>query len=97
MKTERMTLLMTAEEKAAIVTRAQELHLSASELVRRAIETYEPAKDEAMLSILAQELTAVVDRTEAKLDAALVELESMRAFFARVDREKRDKRLETVA
>ena len=62
MKTERMTILVTPEQKAAILARAERLGLSAGEMVRRAVESYDPAagsdEDQAVLDALADELFA---------------------------------------
>ncbi len=84
MRSERMTVLLTPEAKAMIESRARALGIASSELARRAIEAYDPDRDEQMLRLLAAELAAVVDQTEAKLDAALTELDGMRRYFAEV-------------
>lgn len=88
MKSERMTFLMTARDKAAIAARASELGITASELVRRAVDNFEPDLDEHALSVLAGELARVIDRTEGKVDEALQELAQMRAYFAALDSER---------
>ena len=85
MRSKRMTILLTPDAKAMIESRAQALGIASSELARRAIEAYDPDRDEQMLRLLAAELAAVVDQTEAKLDAALTELDGMRRYFAEVD------------
>ena len=87
MKTERLTFLMTPEDKAAITARASELHIPASELVRRAVEAYDPERDEEALAVLADQLAAVVDKTEEKVDAAVAELKKMRTYFAELERD----------
>ncbi len=40
MKTERMTVLVTPEQKRAITVKAAKLKLSAGEVIRRAVESY---------------------------------------------------------
>jgi hypothetical protein len=80
-----MTVLLTPEAKAMIELRARALGIASSELARRAIEAYDPERDEQTLRLLAAELAAVVDQTEAKLDTALAELDGMRRYFAEVD------------
>ena len=73
MKTERMTFILTPEDKAEITERAAQLDISASELVRRAVSRYEPDAevDEKVLLHVAEELEASAARTERKLDEAL--------------------------
>lgn len=76
MKTERMTILVTAEQKAAINARAQSLGVSAGEMVRRAVETYgagpseATSESEAVLNALADELFAAAKEARAALAAA---------------------------
>lgn len=82
MKTERMTFLMTAADKAAITERAANLHIPASELVRRAVDSYDPDAPEAELKELAEALRDVVEATDAKLDDALARLDAFEAYFA---------------
>jgi hypothetical protein len=75
MKTERMTVLLTREQKAAILARASSLGMSTGEMVRRAVETYQPAssgalEDEVVLNALADELfTAAKSARAALVDA----------------------------
>ena len=75
MKTERMTVLVTREQKAAILARASSLGLSTGEMVRRAVETYAPSspsakEDEVLLNALADELfTAAKIARAALVDA----------------------------
>jgi hypothetical protein len=80
MKTERMTILVTAEQKAAILARAQNLGLSAGEMMRRAVDAYDPAasmdEDETVLNALADELFAAARDARAALEEANRELEA---------------------
>jgi hypothetical protein len=57
-KTERMTILVTPEQKAAITARAQRLGLSTGEMLRRAVETYDASKseNESVLNAIADEV-----------------------------------------
>jgi len=66
MKTERMVLLVTPEEKALIGERAALLGVSASEFVRRAVEIYDPNDAVALaeLDTLLPELEAMAERLE---------------------------------
>ncbi len=82
MRSERVNLLLTAEEKAAIEARAAALNLSTSEMVRRAIASYDPEFEESALKVLADELNLVVAATEESLDAALRQLAALETFLA---------------
>lgn len=85
LRSQRMTMLLTREAKEAIDRRAAALGITASELARRAIETYDPARDDAALDVLAGELARVVEATEVQVDAALAELAAMRRALAALD------------
>jgi hypothetical protein len=86
MRSERLTILLTPATKAAIEARARALGITSSELARRAVEAYDPSRNDEALQILADELAVVVEQTEAKVDAALAELQAMREYFGKVDR-----------
>lgn len=77
MKTDRLTLLIAPAEKAAITTRADELGLSVSELVRRATASYDPDEREARAEVeaLLPELSAAIRRMDSTLDRMLVRAE----------------------
>lgn len=85
MLTQRLTILLTPQAKSNIEQRAKALGITSSELARRAVEAYDPARDEETLRRLADELAAVVDQTEASVDAALAELAAMRRALAAMD------------
>jgi hypothetical protein len=74
MKTERMVILVTPEQKAAISTKAKALNLSAGEIVRRAVDTYRPNDDEPLLNALADELVRSVRESRKALKEALSEV-----------------------
>jgi len=81
MKTERMTVLVTPEQKAAILARASSLGLSAGEMVRRAVESYQPsaanaAEDEVVLNALADELCSAANSARAALGEANREIQA---------------------
>lgn len=71
MRTQRMTFVMTPEDKAEIMKRAAELEIPASELIRRAVDRYDPDYDEELLLHLAEELETSTTETERLLDEAL--------------------------
>jgi hypothetical protein len=79
MKTERMTILVTPEQKASILARAQSLGLSAGEMVRRAVDNFHPSSqredDEAVLNALADELLSAAKEARAALNNATREVQ----------------------
>jgi len=66
MKTERLTLLISPDDKAALAARASSLDMSISELIRRAALEYDPADAEIMdeLAVLLPELQDMAERIE---------------------------------
>lgn len=88
---------VTPEEKAAIEAQAAALNLSTSEMVRRAVASYDTEFDEAEFQALADELHAVAVATEKTLDAALAQLDALE--FALADKEplRREARAELEA
>ena len=73
MKTERMTILLTPQEKEIINAKAKKLNLSAGEVVRRAVEVYQSGSDDALLIALAEELERSVKDARMALKSALAE------------------------
>lgn len=84
MRTERLTVLLEPAEKIAIDTRAAEMSVSAGELVRRALDAYDPDADPAMLEALAGELTDSV----ARIDSKISKLDSVLDRADRLDGER---------
>ena len=81
-----MVVMMTPEDKRAIVQRARGLDMTPSELLRRAGRTYDAAEDEAALNVLAEaleqsnaELRQQLDDVMGRVDARLAEIARMRA------------------
>ncbi|MGH8579499.1 MAG: hypothetical protein ACREVK_05020 [Gammaproteobacteria bacterium] len=95
MKTERLTILVSANEKKAITAQAKVLNITASEVVRRAVAQYRPEEDEEqrLLNALADELEASARRAQLALSAARKELEATRAYFAAKREEPRPARI----
>jgi hypothetical protein len=73
MKTDRMTLLISPADKAAIAARAAAFNMSVSELVRRAALGYDPleAAELAELEAILPEFLAAVDNIGVTLDRML--------------------------
>ena len=73
MKTDRLTLLISPADKAAINGRAESLGISVSELVRNAALAYDPDEEEAkaQLELLLPEFHDTLDRIVTTLDRML--------------------------
>lgn len=86
MKTERLTLLVTPDDKALIAERAAGLGVSTSEFVRRAVELFDGDDILALeeLATLLPELNAMADRIEATAGQqaeAAARVEAERAYY----------------
>lgn len=86
MKTDRLTLMVSPADKAAINARAISLGISVSELVRQAALGFDPeeATVKAELETLMPEFEGAVDRILASLDRMLVKGETHEAEMARL-------------
>jgi hypothetical protein len=89
MKTERLVILVTPEQKRALAVRAKALDLSVAELVRRSAEGLRPGADEQVLSSLAAELQRSVRESRVALRAALAETQATLAQLGKGRRERR--------
>ena len=89
MKSERLVILVTPEQKRALAHRAKALDLSVAELVRRSAEGYRPGADESVLAALARELQHAVRESRSALRAALAETEATLAQLGKRRRERR--------
>jgi hypothetical protein len=86
MKTDRLTLLISPADKAAIAARAEALGLSVSELVRQAALGYDPgeAAAKAELEALLPEFEQAVDNILATLDRMLKKADAHDAEMVRL-------------
>jgi hypothetical protein len=82
MKTERITLLASAEFKAFLMEEARAEDISISELIRRRCEQRQN-EDEQLLLALAAELREATAAADKALDAGLASVESARAAIRR--------------
>ena len=82
MKTERLVILVTPEQKQAIMARAKSLNLSAGEVIRRSVQGYRPSDEEAVLSALADQLERSAKETRKALTAARQELRQTLDYLA---------------
>jgi hypothetical protein len=87
MKTDRMTLLIAPEDKAAIAARAAALGLSVSELVRQAALAFDPeeARARAEVEVLLPDLVAAIDRIDASFDRMLARADAHEARMAHLE------------
>ena len=86
MKTDRLTLLISPADKAAINARAELLGISVSELVRQAALGFDPeeAVAKAELEVLMPEFEGAVDRILASLDRMLAKADAHDVEMARL-------------
>jgi len=82
MKTERLVVLLTPEQKRVIVGRAKSLNLSAGEVIRRSVESYRPNEEEALLEALAAELERSARETRKALGSARAEVRQTLNYLA---------------
>ena len=78
MKTERITILVTPEEKALVGDKADALGLNASEFIRLAVERFDVDRNEALLAAVVDRLGEAVadmndslDRTNARIETTV--------------------------
>ena len=80
MRKERLTILVSADEKAAITARARELGFSVGETLRLAFQAAGHAPlDDAFLDAFAADVEQTMTQAEARIDAALASAEGVLA------------------
>jgi len=70
MKTRRLTILVTPEERAAVSAKAVALGVTDSEFVRRAVEAYSDVEEREALAVLAREVSLAAGKMRADLEEA---------------------------
>ena len=88
MKTERLVILVTPEQKRAIAQRAKSLDVSVAELLRRSAAGYTEGADDATLALLAGQMQRAVKESRAALRLALAEAETTLVQLGRSRRHK---------
>ena len=83
--TERVTVLMTPVEKAALEAKAKGAGVSVGEFVRRSVDSFDPeeAAELVQLAALAAALERSNNEASAALDRALASIEETRAQLDR--------------
>ncbi len=81
MRNERVTVLMKADEKAALEARAAKRGVSSGEYVRLAVDNFENLSDEeeAELASLVAEVNRAIPAMNASLDRSIARLEKSHA------------------
>jgi predicted DNA-binding protein len=87
---ERVVVLMPPEDKARLEEKARRAGTSVGELVRRAVEAYEPELQAAELEALVRLLEESQARAIQSLDDAGKELAATRAYFAAKRKQEAD-------
>ena len=78
-KSERLNLLVSPDEKAEIEAKAESMELTVSEYVRRAALSEEDPADASLVTALADEVGAMAERLDRKLEATIERLAEARA------------------
>ncbi len=73
---ERMVVMVTPEQKAAITSRAKAQKLTMGELVRRSVDRYSSAEDDRLLERFMEQVNASTARADRALDDALRNIEA---------------------
>lgn len=84
MKTERLVILVTPTQKRTITARAKALEISTAEVVRRAVEDYQPDShdEQTLLNALAGQMEVTSREASAALQEAREEMRKTLAYFA---------------
>lgn len=69
--TERIPVLVTAEEKARIAHSASQAGMSMGEYLRKAAAAFDTADDEAALAAMIDQMNIATERAESAIDEAL--------------------------
>lgn len=83
-----MVVMMTPDDKRAIVKRARTLDMTPSELLRRAGRTYDAIADEAALNLLADALEQSNTELRKQLDDVMGRVDGRLAEIARLRNER---------
>ncbi len=83
--TERIPILVTAEQKARIARAAEAAGLSMGEYLRRAAAAYDPTQDATAFDAVAEQIQHSAERASRALDAALQAVAASEQRLARLD------------
>ena len=85
--TKRLTVLVTASEKAIIKKRAKEAGLSISEFMRRAARSYDFQEDVVTLNFMIDEMNNATERTEKAIDEMIKYVDASNRRISRLEDE----------
>jgi hypothetical protein len=83
--TERIPVLVTAEEKSQIAKRAKTAGLSMGEFLRRAAASFRPPEDEKILEGMIGQMAKTTARASAAIDDALAFVEASNKRIAALE------------
>src|SRR5574338_158323 len=86
--TERIPVLVSAEEKAMIAKLAKDAHLSMGEFLRRAAASFRPAEDDQMLEGMIEQMTKTTTQASAAIDDALAFVEASNRRIAAMEAQR---------
>lgn len=84
--TERIPVLVTAQEKKVIAKMAQEAHLSMGEFLRRAAASFRPSEDEKVLEGMIAQMMKTTAQANAAIDDALAFVEESNARISAMEK-----------
>lgn len=83
--TERIPVLVSAEEKAVIAKLAKDANLSMGEFLRRAAASFRPDEDERMLAGMIDQMAKTTAQASAAIDDALAFIEASNRRIAAME------------
>lgn len=83
--TERIPVLVTAEEKSQIAKRARTAGLSMGEFLRRAAASFRPSEDEKILEGMIEQMAKTTAQASAAIDDALAFVEASNKRIAALE------------
>ncbi len=89
--TERVSVLMTKDEKKRLVSKARESSVSVGEFLRRAADGYRSETDEQLLEAMIMQMNQATDSAERAIDEALRFVDESNRRIARMEAEAKSK------
>lgn len=83
--TERIPVLVTAQEKARIAEMAQAAHLSMGEFLRRAAASFRPSEEDKILEGMIDQMARTTAQASAAIDDALAFVEASNRRIAALE------------
>lgn len=83
--TKRITVLVSAEEKAVIAKLAKDAHLSMGEFLRRAAASFRPSEDDKILEGRIDQMAKTTAEASAAIDEALAFVEASNQRIAAME------------